>query len=120
MSLDALERTQLIANLRGALELQLRGRLFHPRLQLCVHFAAAAFKHLHRGAQVFGVKLFGDEADAGRRAASDLVLQAGPAAVGEERIPAIADAKQLLDRLQRFFHRARAGERPEVTTRFAA
>ena len=106
LGLNALQRRELIANLRRALELQLRGGLLHARLQLRVHFAAAAFEHFDGGRHVLRVRLVRDEADARRRAAADLVLQARPAAIGEERVAAIADVEQLLQLLQRLLHRA--------------
>ncbi len=114
------ERAELIADLRRALELQLRGGLFHALLQLRVHFAAAAFEHLDGRLQVLRVELLGDEPDAGRRTAPDLMLQAGPAAVGEERVPAVADLEELLQGLQRFLHGAGTGKRAEVAAWLAA
>ncbi len=54
-------------------------------------------------------------ADAGRAAALDLVLKTGPAAIAEERVVALADAKQLLGEVQSPARRARTGIGPEVT-----
>ena len=49
---------------------------------------------------VLRVVLARDQPDAWRGAAPDLVLQARPAAVGEEAVAAVADAEQLLQLLQ--------------------
>ncbi len=57
LRLDALERRELVADLRGALELEPAGRLLHARLQLRLHLLAAAFEHLDRRVDVLGVRL---------------------------------------------------------------
>jgi len=49
-----------------------------------------------------------------RRAALDLVLQAGPRAVSEESVRALADTEQALHLLERRAHRRRAGIRSEA------
>ena len=56
-----------------------------------------------------------DQPDAGRRAAIDLVLQTGTAAIPEKAILALSDQKQLLQQIERLAHRAGIGERSEVT-----
>ena len=58
---------------------------------------------------------FVNDADAGRRAALDLVLQARPRAVAEVAVFAVANEEQLLQFIQRLAHRASARVRPEVT-----
>ena len=60
--------------------------LLHALLQLRLHLVAAALEHLDRRGDVLGVVLAADQPDARRRAASDLVLQARAAAVGEEAV----------------------------------
>ena len=55
-----------------------------------------------------------DPADAGRRAALDLVEQAGPGARREHRIRAAAQQERPLQRRQRAVDRPGRGERPEV------
>ncbi len=75
---------QLIADLGGAFELKLRGRLLHALAQLCIHFLAASLKHLDRGIDVLAIGRRIDQPHAGCRTAPYLVLQARPGAVGEE------------------------------------
>ena len=120
LRLDALQRGELVADLRGALELEPPGGLLHARLQLRRHLLAAALEHLDRRGHVLRVGLARDQADAGRRAAPDLVLQARAAAVGEEAVAAVADAEQLLQLVERVAHRAGIGERTEVALPGAA
>src|SRR5262249_25956690 len=115
-----LQRRELIADLRRALEFELRGRLLHTRLQLRVHFVAAPLEHLDRRGDVLGVGLGADPAGARGRAAPDLVLQTRTAAVGEEAVAAVADAEQLLQLRERVAHRTRIRKRPEVAPRLAA
>ena len=55
-----------------------------------------------------------DPPDAGRRAAADLVQQAGPGAVGEHRVGAGAQQEHPLHRGDRLVHRPGGGERPPV------
>src|SRR5437879_5520843 len=102
--------------LPGALAQQLRERcrLLHTLLELGVHFVAATLEHLDRRRNVLRVGVARDEADARGRAAPDLMLQAGAAAVGEEAVAAVAGAKQLLQLIQRIAHRAGTQEGTEV------
>ena len=96
------------------------GRLLHARLQLGVDLLAAPLEHLDRGLHVLRVGLARDEPHARRRAAADLVLQARPAAVGEEGVAAVADAEQLLQLIERVAHRPGVGEGTEVAPGGAA
>src|SRR6185369_17180574 len=70
-------------------------------------------EHLQRGIQITAVIGGVDQADTRRRAAPDLILQARPAAMSEECVAAIADAKHLLQLKQYFLDRVRARKRPE-------
>ena len=110
---DFLQLAQLIAQSRGVLELQLSGRGLHAPLQLTDHLGVAAFEHTDRALQIARIVLATDQAHARRRAASDLVLQARPAAVGEERVAAVSDLEHLLQVLQHFLDRMGARKRTE-------
>ena len=68
-------------------------------------------------AHVAGVVLFRDQPHARRGAAADLVLQAGPRAVAEIAVLALAHLEQLLHQIEAFAHRMGAGIRPEIATR---
>src|SRR6185437_12093043 len=120
LRLNVLQRRELIADLRGALELQPPCRLLHPLLQSGVHLVAAAFEHLDGGLNVLRISLAADEPDAGRRAAADLMLQAGAAAIGEEAVAAVADAEELLQLIERVAHGPGRRERAEIPSGSAA
>ncbi len=60
------------------------------------------------------VGLGADPADAGRRAALDLVLQAGPGARGEDAVAAAAQGERLEQGVERVVDRTGRGERPEI------
>ncbi len=63
---------------------------------------------------VLGVSRFAHQIDAGRRAAPDLVQQAGSRAVGKHRVLAGAEAEHLLQQLDALPHRPGVGKRAEV------
>ena len=115
-----LSARELVAQGRGAFVLQRLGRLLHGAREFGVHFVVAPFEHLHGGGDVARIVLARDELHAGRRAAADLVLQAGPAAVLEEGVAAVPDAEDLLHALQRLLDGAGARERPEIPARQVA
>jgi hypothetical protein len=118
--LHALDRGDLVADRRRALEGEFRARAFHRRDEFAHdRFGLAVEEHLGV-AHALGVRGFVDEADARRRAALDLVLQARPRTVAEVAVFAVADAKQLLDEFQTLAHRARARERAEIAAAFVA
>ena len=94
--LDSPEVRDLIAIARGKLELQPARRRFHSTYQLADHLLALALQEHDGVAYVFAIRRFVNQADAGSGTALDLVLQAGPGAVLEVRIFALANAKQLL------------------------
>ena len=99
LRLDRLEVLQLVAHLRGFLEVELLGGRLHAPRELDLSLVVAALEHLDRRTDVARIVLFGDQPDAGRRAALDLVLQAGTRAVGEIGVVAVAQAEQLLQLL---------------------
>ena len=78
--LDVGQRADAVAQHRGALELEVGRGLVHALRQRLLNLAVAAAQkaaHLVDDGVVLGLV---DAADAGRRAALDLVLQAGPRA----------------------------------------
>ncbi len=112
--LDRAQRGDAVAQPRRLLERQVLGGAFHAGDQLIDHAVAVPVQeHLHV-AHVAGVVLLADVAHARRGAALDLVLQARPGAVLEEAVPALAHGEDLLQVVERFAHRAGAGERPEI------
>ncbi len=93
LRLDDLELRQLVAQLRGLLEIQARGCGLHAPAEILADLIVAPFQHLDRGAHIASVVLLGDQTHARRGTSLDLVLQAGPRAVREIGVVAIADAK---------------------------
>ena len=73
-----------------------------------------AVEEAHRVLDIARVVLGAHQADARARAATDLVQQARPRAVGEHGVFAGAQLEHLLDQPDRLFHRPGAGVRPEV------
>ena len=114
--LHAAQAGDLVADLGGLLVAQL-GRdalhLFYPGVD---HRPAPALEEHHRVVDIDGVFRGAHVADAGRGAALDLVLQAGPGAVPEEAVLALAHAEQLLQQVQALAHGAAAGVRSEVAS----
>ena len=110
MGLDMGERAQAVADGAGALEIQrVAGRL-HVAGEPCLHVAAPAREEILRLLHELGVILQRDAADAGRRAALDLVEQAGPRAAGEDAVGAGAQQEGALQRRDRAMNRAGGGE----------
>ena len=120
LRLDDLQIGELIAQSRGILELESLRRGFHPAPEFLLDFIVAPFQHLdgRRGVPRVGIRR--DEADAGGRAALDLVLQTGPGAIGEVRVRAVAQAEQFLQLLQGLAHRAGRRVRTEKPAGFLA
>ncbi len=113
LRLHALELRKLIAVLRGALEVELRGRLLHALAEPLGHDVAAALEEQDRVLEVARVVLLRDQADARRGAALDLVLQARPAPILEVTVLAAPELEELLELAQRLAHRARVRVRAE-------
>ena len=102
-------RGDQVAQARGLLEIQARAGRFHRRAQ----FARSARRCARRGTARRGAPLARSRArvhqpDAGRAAAADLVLQAGPRAVAEHAVLAAAQLEQLVHQVERLAHRAGA------------
>ncbi len=114
--LHAAQDADLVTDLGGALEIQIRRRLFHVARQLLRQCIAATLKEHHRVTHIFGV-LFGvDQLHAWRLAALDLVLQAGPGAVAEIAVLALPHEEGLLQQAQAFADRAGARIGAEVAS----
>ena len=86
----------------------------HALLQVVEHLLGVAAQEALGIGHVARVVVGRDQADAGPRAAPDLVQQAGPRAVREHRVLAGAQAEHLLDQLDRLLHRPGARVGAEV------
>ena len=113
-ALDEGQRAQPVAEDRGELEIHRLGRLGHQPPELLLDLGRLAAEEVLRVADQLGIAGFVDAADAGRRAAADLVEQAGPRAVGEEAVGAAPQQEQFLQRVERRADRAGAGERAVI------
>src|SRR3984885_13663727 len=111
---DFLQLAQLVAQPRGVLELQFPRRRLHALLQCADHVGVTSFQHPDRAFEIARVVFAADQAHARRRAAADLVLQARPAAIGEERVAAVSYLEYLLQVLQYFLDCVGAGEWPDL------
>ena len=111
---DVGERLQPVADRRGLLEGEVLARRLHLRLELGLDGAAAAGQERPGLLDQRGIVLGPDPADAGCRAALDLILQAGPGAVLEDAVGARADREGAQQRAERLVDRARRGERAEI------
>ncbi len=114
MRLDGGQRAYPVAVARRGLEIQPLRSFGHGVGEFGLDVAAAPRQE---GAGLVHLGLIlrrTDAADAGRGAALDLVLQAGPRARGEHRVGAVAQQERALQRRDRAVDRARRGERPEV------
>jgi hypothetical protein len=87
---------ELVAQCRGLLELQRFRCPFHLCRQSRGQLGAPALQDHHRRLDVACVLFLADQADAGRRAAADLVLQARPAAGREIAVLAATDPEKLV------------------------
>ena len=111
-ALDFRQRLDLVAvDGRLLVVAGIRGRL-HPRGEGGHHVVLAAVHEESRVPHVGIVPRRVDQPDTGRRAAPDLVQQAGTRPVAEHRVLAGPKAKHLLQRLDALAHRAGIRERP--------
>ena len=118
--LQRADRRHQVAQARGLLEFQPGTGLLHGGAEFAGQFVAAAVEEQRGLADRFGVVGLGHQAHARPAAAPDLVLQAGPRAVAEHAVLAVADAEQLLHQVQRLAHGGDAGVRAEVAPRHGA
>src|SRR3546814_21174956 len=90
---------------RGLLEVQALAGCLHRAVELVAKFVAATFEEQRHPAHRFGVLARLHQAHAGRGAAADLVLQAGPRAVAEHADLAAAQTEHLVHQVARPTHR---------------
>jgi len=108
------ERAHLVAHRRRLLELQLGRERMHLLLELLHHFGLPAEQEARGIRHIDGVVLGRNRADARRGAAPDLMQQARPRAVVEDRILAGAQLEHALQDLNALAHGPRTRERPEI------
>jgi len=114
MRLDVGERTDTVAQHRRAFEFELGRSLVHALRQCLLNLAVPATQeaaHLVDDGAVLGLV---DAAYARRRAAFDLVLQAGPGARREYAVRAGAQRKGALQGIERAVDRGGRGEGAEI------
>ena len=114
MGLDVRQRANAVAQDRGGLELEIARGHVHALRQRLLDLAVAAAQeaaHLVDHGVVFGL---GDAADARRRAALDLVLQAGPRARREDAVGTRAQREGALQGVERAIDGGRRGEGAEI------
>ena len=112
--LDVGERADAVAQHRRAFEFELGRCLVHALRQRLLNLAVAAAQeaaHLVDDGVVLGLV---DAADARRRAALDLVLQAGPGARREHAVGAGAQREGALQGVERAVDRRGRGEGAEI------
>ena len=97
-----------------ALELELGAGVPHLALQPRLHLVRLAGEELAHLGHDPGVLFPAYPADAGRRAALDLVLQARPGTRAEDAVAAAAQRERLEQRVQRVVDRTGRCERPEI------
>ena len=115
--LDLGQRLDAVAQARGALEVQRVARRAHLQHQAVLDLAALAGQEVARLAHQLAVVRFRDALHAGRGAALDLVLQAGPGAHREHAVAAIAQQEGALQGDDGAVDRAGGGEGPEILAR---
>jgi hypothetical protein len=108
------ERLDLLLLRIGDLELEPLGREAHLVAQALQHGRGAALQDLDGLVEQAVVVVALDQADARGRAAPDLVLDAGPHAVLEHAVLAVAQRHDLVQEPQRAAHRRRRRVGPEV------
>jgi hypothetical protein len=114
MGLDVSKRPDPVAVDRRGFEVESVRGLLHGRAQALLHLLGAAGQEALRLRHELAVAGFGDAADTGRRAALDLVHQAGPRAARENGVRAGAQQEGLLEGGDRPVDRARRGEGAKV------
>ncbi|MNE45049.1 hypothetical protein D3C80_1393140 [compost metagenome] len=108
------QQGNLVTQLSSALEVQFGGGLFHRCTQLVGQQVAAPLEEHHRVAHVLGILLGTYQPDAGSLAALDLVLQAGPGAILEVAVLALAHLEGLLQQAEALANRQAAGIGAEI------
>ncbi len=114
MTLHVGERAQTVADRAGALEIQRVAGGLHVGCQPRLNVAALAREEIPRLFHQLPVILQRDAAGAGRRAALDLIQQAGARAAAVDAVVAGAQQEGALQRRDGAMHGARRGEWPVV------
>ena len=112
------ERRNLVAQLGRQLKLKQAGMVLHFALELGDDLLRLAAQKTLGVSNILRVIFSADMAYAGRRAALDLVEQAGPGAVVKDRVFAVTQAKNFLQQQHGFFDRPGAGIGAEVVVLF--
>src|SRR5262249_35924777 len=102
----SLDRKYLIATPCRLLEAQVLTRRFHSLLQRLDQLAGLSLEEENHLLDALGVDLLGDRVDAGRRAAVDLVEDAGPPPVFQRVVGAGAQLEVAVDDPQSLANRA--------------
>ena len=112
---EALDRVQPVAVPRRILEPLLRRRLAHPRLQRAHDRARVAREEVDHAVDLLAVGLLRDRADAGRRAALDVEVEARDARVAPRLRPlAGPELEDAVEHVERLAHLLRVRVRAEV------
>ena len=112
------ERSNLVAQLGRQLKLKQAGVVLHFALELGDDFLRLAAQKTLGVSNILRVIFSADMAYAGRRAALDLVEQAGAGAVVKDRVFAVTQAKNFLQQQHGFFDRPGTGIGAEVMVLF--
>ena len=96
---------QAITDRRGLLEGERLAGDGHLLLQACLDGVASPCEKIMGLVQELGISMGLDPPDAGRRAALDLILKAGPRPVREDAVGAGAEREGTEQRAQRLVHR---------------
>jgi hypothetical protein len=111
--LDLGQRPDAVAVERGTLEVERLARRLHALDQRGLHRPAAPRQERLGVGDLGRIDLGRDLADAGRGAALDLVLQAGPGALGEHGVGAVAQQEGALQGDDRAVHRPADAKGPK-------
>ena len=110
----ARERADLVAHRRGLFEAQAGGGGLHLGVERREHFGRLPAKKSRCVLDIERIRLGRDRSHARRAAAPDLMQQAGPRTMGEDRVLASAQHEDLLQDLDALLDRPGIGKRPEV------
>ncbi len=111
---DAVERPHPVAQVGGAFEVEIFGRLHHLPGQVVDDSARAPLEKVVRLLDQGIVVVERDDAGTRRRTALDLVQHARPGARLVDTVGAGTQQERLLQGVERAVHRARIGEGPEI------
>ncbi len=109
MGLDLTDLEDPVADLGRFLELVACRRLGHLGVESIENVVGVPLEEADGLGNGLGVGLGADESHAGGRAVSDLVLEAGPVAVGEEAVVAVPEPEETRELLERLADGRRMG-----------